>query len=491
MSPQDDGFLPLLGSPSGVPADYLHDVAWTKRVLERWMVDPSFRRQFEEDASAALKEIGAPLTPQQITPLLCGDGRQDDAAPELPLSVRRYRAFIQEKLNHRSRLRAHGQDTADRRMAIWRQRQMKRCNGELGTERSQAIVHAPATFELSKGCTVGCWFCGVAAPKFDHTWPYSEENAALWRDTLHTMRSIVGEPMGDAFLYWATDPLDNPDYEHYLADFHHILGQCPQTTTAIGHKDVARTRRLLKLSRGYGSPVDRFSIISISALNRVHEAFTAEELLHVECIPQNKGAAKPYVKSNAGRAREFAHKRGDELAPEESSSTIACVSGFLFNMVDRSVRLITPCNASDRWPLGYWTLAQGTFDTAPELHELIHTMIAQHMRTRLRLQDPVRLRSDLKVTVENGELRATALGQRMAVAQQDLDDLAECLTQGMASAEDFALRRQRRAGVPLTQTFAWLNRLFDEGLLDEEPQPPAEDSRVMLGMPAPAGAGRR
>ncbi|MEV5508468.1 hypothetical protein [Streptomyces orinoci] len=133
----------------------------------------------------------------------------------------------------------------DEPLGIWRQRRLKRCNGELGTERSQAIVHAPATFELSKDCTVGCWFCGVAALKFDHIWPCTEENAAPWRDTFHRL----------------------PPHPRPAAPDHH----------------------------------------------------------------------------------------GD---------------------------------------------------------------------------DPVRLRSDLKVTVENGELRATALGQRMAVAQKDLDDLAECLPAG-------------------------------------------------------------
>ncbi|MEV0845480.1 radical SAM family RiPP maturation amino acid epimerase [Streptomyces sp. NPDC049954] len=483
-------FHALLGNSSGVPADYLSDVAWTKRTLERWLVDKAFRERFEEDPAGALRAIGSPLSPPQVLPFLGDeDDRAPGARPELPLSARRYRAFLQEKLAHRAELRAHGQTTSDRRMAVWRARQMKRCVGELGASRSQAIVHAPAAFELSKGCTVGCWFCGVAAPKFDHTWPYSEQNAALWDETLEVMRTTIGEPMRDAFLYWATDPLDNPDYEHFLTAFHDVFGQCPQTTTAIGQKDVERTRGLLELARARGSKVDRFSIIAVSALNRLHEAFSAEELLHVECIPQNKGAAKSFRKSNSGRARKFAHKRGDEMVPEEASSTIACVSGFLFNMVERSVQLITPCDASDRWPLGYWVLDQGTFDTGAELGELVEGMIARNMRTRLRLEDPVRLRPDVAVTVADGELRAVSRGQRLALVQGDLDDLAECLTQGVNSAEDLAVRRERRAGVPRVQTLSWLNSLFEEGLLDEEPEPPAvEPVPVALGMPTRAAA---
>ncbi|RLU90420.1 hypothetical protein CTZ27_21050 [Streptomyces griseocarneus] len=489
MSLRNGEFHALLDDASGAPADYVRDVAWTKRALERWMVDRKFRDRFAEDAETALKEIGAPLVPEQLYPLLGDGGEASGNEREVPVSVLRYQEFVNEKLSYRRALRAHGQETSDQRMAAWRRRQLKRCVGELGASRSEAIVHAPAAFELSKGCTVGCWFCGVAAPKFDHNLPYTEDNAELWRTTLGTMKSVVGESLSDAFLYWATDPLDNPDYEHYLTDFHRILGRCPQTTTAIGHKDVERTRRLLELARDLGSKVDRFSIIGTSLLHQLHDAFTAEELLRVECIPQNKEAAKLYRKSNAGRARKFAHKRGDELVPEASSSTIACVSGFLFNMVERSVQLITPCNASDRWPLGYWVLDKGTFDTGAELGELVEAMIARSMRTRLRLGDPVRLRSDVQVTLEEGLLVASSLGQRMTLAQKDLEDVAECLTEGMASAEDFAIRRERRTGTPLPETLAWLNMLFDEGLLDEEPEP-AESGRtpVALGMPGRAAS---
>ena len=463
-------FHALLGDLSEVPADYIRDVAWTKRVLERWSTDRAFREHYAADPARALAQIAAPLTPEQVRPFIDESAAVTDA-DTLPRSARRYRAFLREKLAFRAGIRTEG-EAADPRMAAWRRRQLKRCAGELGAGRSEAIVHAPAAFELSKGCTVGCWFCGVAAPKFDHTWRYTDDHATLWRDTLTTMRGIVGDPLRQSFLYWATDPLDNPDYEHFLTDFHRVLGRCPQPTTAIGHKDTERTRALLRLAAAHGSVIDRFSIIALSALNRLHEAFTAEELLRVECVPQNKDAAKPYAKSNAGRARRFAHKRGDELVPDDDSSTIACVSGFLLNMTDRSVRLVTPCDASDRWPLGYWVLGEGTFDTAAELGELLEDLIATRMRTRLRLTDPVRLRRDLHVTVTDGRLTATARGQRLTVADQpDPDDLADLLTRGTDTAEEFALHRERRSSVPLPHTLAWLGGLFDNGLLDEEPAP--------------------
>ncbi|GGL79933.1 hypothetical protein GCM10010129_24470 [Streptomyces fumigatiscleroticus] len=467
-------FPSLLGDLSRVAPDHVRDVAETKRVLERWMVDPGFRRAFFQDPATAVAGLGVSLTAEQVLPFLGEDSVAEDRRPAAgarpPRSVLRYQAFMQEKIGHRERVRAAG-EAADPRMAAWRRRQLNRCTSELGLARATAIVHAPAAFELSKGCTVGCWFCGVAAPRFDHTWAHTAEHAALFRQVLTTMYELLGPCLRQGFLYWATDPLDNPDYEDFLRDFHDVVGRCPQTTTALAHKDVDRTRGLLELTRSLGSEVDRFSIIATGQLDVLHEALTAEEMLRVECIPQNKGAAAVGRKSNAGRARRFAAKRAEELTSDDLSSTIACVSGFLFNMVDRSVQLITPCNASDDWPLGYWVLDSGTFDTAADLRELTETMISRHMRSALRAADVVRARRDLTLSVEDGFLRARSREQVVRIGDlPDPETVADLLTRGDHTAEDFAAARAR-TGVPFLTTMAMLDGLFTRGLLDEEPPP--------------------
>ena len=130
-------------------------------------------------------------------------------------------------------------------------------------------------------------------------------------------------------------------------------------------------------------------------LNQVHQEFSAEELAFVDLVLQNQEAKK--IKANAGRARERNLKKGDDDSKFPEQGTIACVSGFLFNMVDRSVKLISPCNANDRWPLGYIVYDEGTFSNANELKILLEKMITDNMPLTVRPHDLVSFPSRLGV----------------------------------------------------------------------------------------------
>ena len=472
----DTTIMPLLGDLSNVPPDYIHQVSNIKRFLERWTIDPSFRETFNADPTGAIASLGLSLQVDEVMPLI------DDAlAIELnkaikagedgryPISVLRYRAFYREKRLHRRSIRKDCEST-NPRIAAWRARQINRCIGELGVQKADALVHAPLSIEIAKGCSVGCWFCGVAAPKLDHTWAYNEKNSELWRSTLKVLLEVMGPCAKQGFLYWATDPLDNPDYEKFLVDFHEILGRCPQTTTAMGSKDIERTRKLLRLSHSMNSTIDRFSIITLRMLQQIHEGFKPEELIRVECIPQNREAADKYRKANAGRARTFQDRRGKEMMPEEASSTIACVSGFLFNMMEQSVRLITPCNASARWPLGYWVVDEGHFDSAEELRTVLEGIIERNMSPNLQPAQPVRLRPDLICETTETDILFRSRWIKITFHQQtETEQLANMLAAGTYTAADFALKREREAGVSLPETFLFLDNMLKKGLLDEEP----------------------
>ncbi|AJA65472.1 hypothetical protein QIH93_06405 [Bradyrhizobium ottawaense] len=98
-------------------------------------------------------------------------------------------------------------------------------------------------------------------------------------------------------------------------------------------------------------------MLSRAHLNQIHTAFSPEELLGVELILQGKEAQT--AKAMVGRARERKEKRrgankdGAIAFLERNHTTIACVSGFLVNMRQGRLRLVTPVPGSDRWPLGY------------------------------------------------------------------------------------------------------------------------------------------
>ena len=183
MTRQSAPYHRLLGDLSDVPAEYIRDVSHLKRFLERWTMDPKYQEAFASDAEAALTALGMSLTPADVLPLI--DARAGHRGARawsgragrrrcLP-AVLRYRVFVAEKIEHRRRQRTETVP-GDPRLRAWRDRMINRCIGELGQDRADQIVHAPAALELSKGCTVGCWFCGVAAPKFEHTWKYTPEN---------------------------------------------------------------------------------------------------------------------------------------------------------------------------------------------------------------------------------------------------------------------------------------------------------------------------
>lgn len=488
-----DQTYPLLGDLSQVPLDYQVMVAEVKRFLERFIMDPKFRSAYEADSSAALRELGLSLKASDLDPFFDQSlGEQMHASPQhhadaMPLPVRAHWAFTQEKLRLRARMRERS-SAADPALARWRKRQVNRTAGELGADRADAIVHAPFAVELSKGCTVGCWFCGVAAPKFDHNFPHTSENGALWRGILTTMSELMGPAAQEGFLYWATDPLDNPDYELFRRDFYDIIGRAPQTTTAQGPKDIGRTKALLAESPQLEVEVDRFSIIALNHLYRLHDAFTPLEMLRVECVPQNKEAQ--HVKSRSGRALQFADKRAEQLVDESESSTIACVSGFLFNLVDRTVRLITPCNTSDRWPLGYWILDEAGFDTADDLAETLRAMIQRSVTAYLTPATCVRTRPDIRLSLHGDNIVFEAMGAKQtARVGADAAEFFELLAAGSSTAEDFALARWNSHQVPLAATYALLGRMFDLGLLDEEP--PARSFADVMRGPTPLRLSRR
>jgi radical SAM family RiPP maturation amino acid epimerase len=447
-------------------AAYLREVAEVKRLLECWSADAAFRERIAVEPEAAVASLGLALDPAPLKYLWDVQTALATAADDISLSALRYRAFILEKVTHRNQMRQN-LPSMDRRFATWRERQMRRAEHQLSSLASGSIVHAPFCIELCHGCSVGCWFCGIAAPRLEDIFRHTPENAALFSGVIEALQEIFGDATGRGFLYWATDPMDNPDYEQFMVDFHSFTGVFPQTTTALALKDIDRTRALLELSRQKCGMLDRFSLLSLKQLERVHKEFTAEELLYVELVTQNREGHQH--KARSGRAMvERASRNGASFPGEQAvAGTIACVSGFLISMVERSVKLISPCQADERWPLGYIVFGEGRFKDAASFRVLVNRLADEHMDMNLRGDEPLAFQSFLKCEEISDGLRLVGPHTRIEFTDNPVfSEIGRTIRQAGRTADEVVEAVERETGAQAAEVSYALNLLLKHGLLD-------------------------
>lgn len=478
-------------SPESLPLS----LGQVKRVLEWWCCSEEFRELINADPERAGREYNLGFNPEIIRPLWDPFFAQEAAREELPVhpAVPAYRQFFMAKTKWRDEIKEECSPD-EPRFKAWRKRQIARNQMENGGF-DNYIIHTPLAIEITDGCSVGCWFCGVGATKLATAFPYTDENAALWREVVGVLRAKIGNASKWGFCYWATDPLDNPDYEKFASDFCDITGMFPQTTTAQAHKDPERVRKLLKFSESRGCRVNRFSVLTVPLLRQIYEAFTPDELTNVEIVAQMKGGTVP--KANAGAFRQLAQTKkkvveleqrklavladtsrrlaGDGSGADVSGTsmmqpgTIACVSGFLLNMVTRTVKLISPCRASDKWPLGYIVFDERTFTDAEDLDDHLEDMMDEHMPITITPDHPVRLNPVLTYErVEDGFHIASDMNA-LAFRRADLGDyvrsLGDRVHAGNQTAEQIAFSAFFQHGVPEVNTLGTLGLLFEQGLL--------------------------
>ncbi len=449
-------------------AVYERELAEIKRLLERWCADGAFRTRLETDSAGAAAALNLTVDPAPLKYLWDTPTALTTAVEDIPLPSLRYRAFILEKLTHRKQMRAE-HPGFDPRFAAWRRRQLVRVDNQLSTFAAASIVHAPFCVELCNGCSVGCWFCGISAPKLGDIFSYTPENAELFAGIVTTMQRLFGEATGRGFLYWATDPFDNPDYEKFLVDFHALTNFFPQTTTALALKDIARTRALLKLSREKAGMLDRFSLLSLKQLDRVHAEFTAEELLFVELITQNREGHQ--AKARAGRAMtDRSPSRADTKSfpgNETAQGTIACVSGFLINPIHGSVKLISPCEADAEHPLGYIVFGEESFRTSAEFAAAIDRLVDAHMTETLRGHEPVSIYDHFAIEPLPDGMRVKGKHRNFVMSgTPGLSALATALATRGTPAGVLIDEIASSSGTPAAEIMHALNLLLEHGVLD-------------------------
>lgn len=470
-------------------------IAETKRFLELYTGIQSFYDEVNQNMDLVDCPFDFKFRPSSVRPIIDAKYLKylQDNKIRPSESVVAYRRFIHEKISWRNRIRRECRPK-DLRFAKWRDRQIARTKAEFGAERDDYFIHAPVMFELAEGCSVGCWFCAFSAPKLANVFDYSPNNAKLWRTVLQTVADVIGPGSRWSTNYFATDPLDNPDHEKFCEDFYEILGMWPQTTTAIPHKDVERTRSLLIRAREKGCRVNRFSIMNKKILHKVHESFTAEELRDVELIIQSQDSTQ--LKAKAGRyvdsakknkkieAREdeknvdalmqrFGKDEAEEIQSraEDQPGSICCVTGFLVNLVEKTVKLISPVGADQRWPLGIIVFDQRSFEDGDDLRNVLEEMQAD-MVTELDMGDVVRFNRKLKV--EFTELGftlsspATLIKLEGEAHQKFFRSVGELIVAGKKTANEICLLNFYKTMTPPQQTMGFLVELFERGLLEDE-----------------------
>ena len=334
------------------------EIAIYKRIAEYTAAVPGFADELREDKNATLKKYG--IINAELADKKAYDG------------------FIKAKINWRDE---HKEACApdNSRMKKWRERQKGRCVLSF-PDAAAGNVHIPIMYELSSGCSVGCEFCGVGAKGLQSVFRYNDENAKFFKDVLEVGKRVIGEASKHAALYFATEPLDNPDYEKFKNIFVDSLGQTPQITTSVPLRDIDRTKSLLSELDENSNMFYRFSVRSLKDFYKIMESFTAEELLFVELIPQfSEAPGNMFVRS------------GRNMEDDGIESSISCITGFLINMCEKTVKLTTPVIASKEYPEGMAILLEEKFDTVEELEEILNKAISEKMKTILEPDDKLSL----------------------------------------------------------------------------------------------------
>ncbi|CAA0098048.1 Uncharacterised protein [BD1-7 clade bacterium] len=470
---------------SSLNDEQCHDLAHIKRFLERIVGDNTFRDAFAEceDADAILalaRSIGCDIDPLDILPLFHANFLEQKGLPEAIERWPKHHLWTE----YIRQLRAHlttvkemgGPKEASPKLHRWRLRQIIRTNNQLGYHLGHHIVHPLITFELSDGCSVGCWFCGISAEKFNGYWPYSEENAALWQAIHQQCQTLMGTAMQTGFCYWATDPMDNPDYDKFLMDYYRAHNYLPQTTTAVPLRNIELTRRIIDLYQRYQHITNRFSVLNLKTLKAVHEEFTADEMMGVELVLHNKESTQ-CKKSNAGRAQEKFNK-GSKLKSQvnEGDSTIACVSGFLVNMPKRIISMVTPVAASDVWPNGYRILGERQFTDADDFAKSIQSLVDEHCTNALDPSLPLAFRHDLDLHMYDGEVRSASNARIEHTFESEnekvsavLADLLPLVAQATYRPGEIIAKLGKAGHNPLLVA-GLIDNLFDIAMFEEDPK---------------------
>ena len=377
----------------------------------------------------------------------------------------RYSQFLNNKFFYRDLFREKLCVPDNEVIKKWRERQIHRCLGLAGSA-SLGNIHVPLAIELSDGCSVGCKFCGIGAGKLKSVFRYTDENSKLFNDVLETMHDIIGDAAGSAMLYYCGEPLDNPDYKKFMSDFYKKSGLCPQITTAVALRDVLRTHDLLADLSQKPVTIYRFSVLSVDQAEKILDEFTPEELLRVELLPQYPEAKTFSGFVDAGKARDAKYHVDSGVY-----QSICCLSGFVINMSNMTVRMITSVPASDEYPTGEKIYEKKEFKSAEDLKTIVESMIDRYMVNELPKSRKLKFYDYVKVKDDSGDdCMLIAPGYHLKI--KDIPGgagkpAAEMLAKGDYTAKEIVSEITDSEKIDPVEVYRTLYYYWMEGVIDE------------------------
>jgi len=151
--------------------------------------------------------------------------------------------------------------------------------------------------------------------------------------------------------------------------------------------------------------------------------------------------------------------------PSVEKTTISCTTGFLVNLVEKSVRLISPWPADAEHPSGYKTFAQNHFSTADDFTSLLQQMISTTMQYSFSSQDPVQLTPGIRCLTRKKATLLSSPYQEISLSQlSNLPHLHKML--GTHNAGEIALHYMETEGIDPALTFMTLNSLLRSGIVE-------------------------
>lgn len=271
---------------------------------------------------------------------------------------------------------------------IWRNLQIGRFSREDTSTRSSQITHIPYAIELSEGCSGGCSFCGVSAQALQNSGLSFKDGKEIYQALLEVLGNACGLLSQYGVLYWATDPLDQPDYEYYANSFHQKFGLWPITTTALAENHIERIRGMLRspaAERPWGL---RCSMRSRFAYRKLFKELTPLERGVIRFLPQYPESSSQHALAGRSFNKDTASQQ------TQSGGTIACMSGFLISLPKREIQLITPCLAEPKNLNGYRVLGRDSFTSIEDLPNAFNKLL------EILPCPPIQLDTLLKLTID-------------------------------------------------------------------------------------------